>query len=55
MPLSHPGTYLINKGFTLEVMGEHERAIEVLLEAESLPELRGRSAAVEYPPPEPCQ
>jgi tetratricopeptide (TPR) repeat protein len=32
---------LINKGFTLEVMGRYERAIEALLEAEPLVELQG--------------
>jgi tetratricopeptide (TPR) repeat protein len=31
-----PGKILINKGFTLEVMGEYERAIETLHEAELL-------------------
>jgi tetratricopeptide (TPR) repeat protein len=36
-----PGRYLINKGFTLEVMGEYERAIETLLEAESRPDVQG--------------
>jgi tetratricopeptide (TPR) repeat protein len=36
-----PGRYLINKGFTLEVMGEYERAIEALLQAESRPEVQG--------------
>jgi tetratricopeptide (TPR) repeat protein/transcriptional regulator with XRE-family HTH domain len=35
-----PGRYLINKGFTLEVMGEYERAIETLLEAEALPDVQ---------------
>jgi len=35
------GRYLINKGFTLEVMGEYERAIESLLEAELLPDVQG--------------
>ncbi|HEX4497472.1 MAG TPA: hypothetical protein VIE43_17495 [Thermoanaerobaculia bacterium] len=34
------GRYLINKGFTLEVMGEYGRAIEILLQAEALPEVR---------------
>jgi tetratricopeptide (TPR) repeat protein len=34
------GRYLINKGFTLEVIGEYERAIEILLQAEALPEVR---------------
>ncbi len=34
-----PGHTLINKGFTLEVMGDYERAIETLLEADSLPEV----------------
>jgi tetratricopeptide (TPR) repeat protein len=32
---------LINKGFTLEVMGEYERAIKALLEAQPLVEKRG--------------
>lgn len=31
--LSHPERALVSKGFTLEVMGEHERAIETLLQA----------------------
>ena len=35
-----PGHTLISKGFTLEVMGEYERAIEVLLEANALPEVQ---------------
>jgi tetratricopeptide (TPR) repeat protein len=30
------GRYLINQGFTLEVMGEYERAIETLLQADPL-------------------
>lgn len=34
-----PGHTLINKGFTQEVMGDYERAIETLLEANSLPEV----------------
>jgi tetratricopeptide (TPR) repeat protein len=34
------GHYLINKGFTLEVMGEYERAIETLFEAETLPDVQ---------------
>ena len=32
----HPARVLIKRGFTLEVMGEHERAVEALLEAETL-------------------
>lgn len=36
----YPARALIMKGFTLEVMGEHERAIGVLLEAETLPDLQ---------------
>ena len=32
----HPGRVLINRGFTLEVMGEYEPAIETLREAETL-------------------
>ena len=35
-----PGHTLISKGFTLEVMGEYERAIETLLEAETLPDVQ---------------
>jgi tetratricopeptide (TPR) repeat protein len=35
-----PGHTLINKGFTLEAMGEYERAIETLLEAKALPEVQ---------------
>jgi transcriptional regulator with XRE-family HTH domain len=35
-----PGHYLINKGFTLEVMGEYERAIETLLVAKALPDVQ---------------
>jgi tetratricopeptide (TPR) repeat protein/transcriptional regulator with XRE-family HTH domain len=35
-----PGHTLINKGFTLEVMGEYERAIETLVEAETLPDVQ---------------
>jgi tetratricopeptide (TPR) repeat protein len=35
-----PGHTLINQGFTLEAMGEFERAIEVLLEAKALPEIQ---------------
>ncbi len=31
-----PERYLINKGFTLEVMGEYDRAVEALLKAEPL-------------------
>ncbi len=34
------GRILIKKGFTLEVMGEYERAIETLLEAEILPDVQ---------------
>ena len=34
-----PLQILINQGFTLEVMGEYERAIETLLEAKALPEV----------------
>ncbi len=41
LPLSRcPARILINKGFTLEVMGEHDSAIEALLQAESLPDLQ---------------
>jgi len=36
-----PGRVLINKGFTLEVMGEYERAVEALLEAGPLVERLG--------------
>jgi tetratricopeptide (TPR) repeat protein len=32
----NPGRILINKGFTLEVIGEYEKAVEVLLHASSL-------------------
>ncbi len=39
--LSYPERALISKGFTLEVMGEYERAIEVLLQAEPLVERHG--------------
>jgi tetratricopeptide (TPR) repeat protein len=35
-----PGHTLLSKGFTLEVMGEYERAIEALLEAETLPDVQ---------------
>lgn len=35
-----PGRTLISKGFTLEVMGDYERAIETLLEAETLPDVQ---------------
>ena len=35
-----PAHTLINKGFTLEVIGEYERAIETLLEAEALPDVQ---------------
>lgn len=39
--VSHsPGRVLIKKGFTLEVMGDYERAIETLLEAETLPDIQ---------------
>ena len=34
------GHYVINKGFTLEVMGEYQRAIETLLAAEALSEVQ---------------
>jgi tetratricopeptide (TPR) repeat protein len=34
-----PAHTLINKGFTLEVMGDYERAIETLLEAEAMPDV----------------
>jgi tetratricopeptide (TPR) repeat protein len=34
-----PGRILIKQGFTLEVMGDYERAIETLVEAEILPDL----------------
>lgn len=33
--------YLINKGFTLEVMGEYNRAVEALLQAQPLVERKG--------------
>jgi tetratricopeptide (TPR) repeat protein len=36
-----PERLLIKKGFTLEVMGEHERAVAALLQAESLVERSG--------------
>jgi len=36
-----PARALVNKGFTLEVMGEPERAIEALLQAEALLENKG--------------
>lgn len=36
-----PGRVLIKKGFTLEVMGEYERAIEALLQAKPLVERQG--------------
>jgi transcriptional regulator with XRE-family HTH domain len=36
-----PGRILVKKGFTLEVMGEYERAVETLLEAEPLVEREG--------------
>ncbi|MBW8877534.1 MAG: hypothetical protein JF614_21415 [Acidobacteria bacterium] len=35
-----PGRYRINKAFTLEVMGEYERAIKALLEAKALPDVQ---------------
>jgi tetratricopeptide (TPR) repeat protein len=38
-----PGHTLISKGFTLEVMGEYERAIETLLEAAALPDVQADS------------
>jgi tetratricopeptide (TPR) repeat protein len=34
------GRILIKKGFTLEVMGDYEQAIETLLEAEALPDVQ---------------
>lgn len=36
-----PERYLVKKGFTLEVMGEYERAVEALRRAEPLVERRG--------------
>jgi tetratricopeptide (TPR) repeat protein len=40
--VSHcPGRIFINKGFTLEVMGEYERAVEVLHQAEGVVEQQG--------------
>jgi tetratricopeptide (TPR) repeat protein len=36
-----PARVLVNKGFTLEVIGEYERAIETLLQAEPIVELTG--------------
>jgi tetratricopeptide (TPR) repeat protein len=36
-----PERYLIKKGFTLEAMGQYERALETLLQAESLVEHQG--------------
>jgi tetratricopeptide (TPR) repeat protein len=36
-----PARVLVKKGFTLEVMGEYERAVEVLLEAEGVVEAEG--------------
>jgi tetratricopeptide (TPR) repeat protein len=36
-----PELALIQKGFTLEVMGEYDRAIETLLQAESRPDVQG--------------
>jgi transcriptional regulator with XRE-family HTH domain len=35
-----PGHTLISKGFTLEVMGEYDQAIETLLAAETLPDVQ---------------
>ncbi|MGH7489495.1 MAG: hypothetical protein ACREMY_28425, partial [bacterium] len=35
-----PANTLINKGFTLEIMGDYNRAIETLLEAQGLPEVQ---------------
>jgi tetratricopeptide (TPR) repeat protein len=35
----HPGKVLVKRGFTLQVMGEYEQAIETLLEAEPLVEI----------------
>lgn len=35
----HPGRVLVKRGFTLQVMGEYEQAIETLLEAEPLVEI----------------
>jgi tetratricopeptide (TPR) repeat protein len=32
----NPGRIMVNKGFTLEVMGEYQKAVEVLLHASSL-------------------
>lgn len=41
-PVSHcPARILIQKGFTLEVMGEYEQAVEALLQAKSLLEHEG--------------
>ena len=37
----NPERYLVNKGFTLEVLGEYERAVEALRRAEPLVEQRG--------------
>jgi len=36
-----PERYLINKGFTLEVMGEYDSAVQTLLQAEPLLKLKG--------------
>jgi tetratricopeptide (TPR) repeat protein len=36
-----PERYLVKKGFTLEAMGQYERALETLLQAESLVKHRG--------------
>lgn len=41
-PVSHnPGRVLIKKGYTLEAMGDYERAIETLLQAKPLVERQG--------------
>jgi transcriptional regulator with XRE-family HTH domain len=40
--VSYPERALLNKGFTLEVMGEYEEAIEVLFKAAPLVERQGR-------------
>lgn len=39
--LSYPERALVSKGFTLEVMGEYERAIDVLLQANPLVDRQG--------------
>ena len=42
--VSHrPARVLVKKGFTLEVMGDHDQAVKVLLEAEPLVEIDGDS------------